>query len=115
MSKVAGPRSGEGGGIPFAIEGTTSNTKFIPDVGGAVAGVAKDQLRHAAKGQVPEASNVTKGLGGILGKEEAVTTGFGSRHAQNSLLPILGICSIERPAKALKLDTPEFNFRLLWI
>src|SRR6516162_4106432 len=24
-------------------------------------------------------------------------------------------CHIERPAKALKLDTPEFNFRLLWI
>jgi AsmA protein len=69
LSKVAGARSGEGG-IPFAIEGTTSNPKFIPDVGGAVAGAAKDQLRNAAKGQVPGAGNVTKGLGGILGKKK---------------------------------------------
>src|SRR5262249_32089643 len=69
LSKVAGARSGEGG-IPFAIEGTTSNPKFIPDVGGAVAGAAKDQIRNAAKGQVPGAGNVTKGLGGILGKRK---------------------------------------------
>ena len=51
LSKVAGARSREGG-TPFAIEGTTSNPKFIPDVGGAVAGVANGQPRNAAKGQV---------------------------------------------------------------
>src|SRR5262249_14787991 len=59
-----------GSGIPFAIEGTTSNPKFILDVGGAVAGAAKDQIRNAATGQVPGAGNVTKGLGGILGKKK---------------------------------------------
>jgi AsmA protein len=66
---LSGARSGEGG-IAFAIKGTASNPKFIPDVGGAVAGAAKGQLRNVAKGQVPGASNVTKGLGGVVGKKK---------------------------------------------
>lgn len=68
LSKVAGASSGKGG-IPFAIEGTTSSPKFIPDVGGVVGGLAKDQLSNVGKGQVPGAKNVTKGLGGLLGKK----------------------------------------------
>jgi len=68
LSKVAGASSGQGG-IPFAIEGTTSNPKFVPEVGGAVAGLAKGQLTNVAKGQVPGAKNVTKGLGGVFGKK----------------------------------------------
>ncbi len=69
LSKVAGTTSGKGG-IPFAIEGTTSNPKFIPDVGGVVAGMAKGEVTNLAKGQIPGAKNVTKGLGGILGKKK---------------------------------------------
>lgn len=69
LSKVAGTTSGKGG-IPFAIEGTTSNPKFIPDVGGVVAGMAKGEVTNLAKGQIPGAQNVTKGLGGILGKKK---------------------------------------------
>jgi AsmA protein len=69
LSKVAGAGSGQGG-IPFAIEGTTSDPKFIPDVGGVVGSLATNQLRNAAKGQVPGVSNVTKGLGGVLGKKK---------------------------------------------
>ena len=61
LSKVAEARSGKSG-IPFAIEGTTSNPKFIPDVGGVVGGVAKGELANLAKGQVPGA----EGLGGLL-------------------------------------------------
>jgi AsmA protein len=68
LSKVAGASSGKGG-VPFAIEGTTSNPKFIPDVGGVVGGLAKEQISNVAKGQVPGAKNVTKGLGGLLGKK----------------------------------------------
>src|SRR5262249_35176821 len=68
LAKVAGASSGKGG-IPFAIEGTTSSPKFIPDVGGVVGGLAKEQLGNVAKGQVPGAKNVTKGLGGLLGKK----------------------------------------------
>jgi len=69
LSKLAGATSGKGG-IPFAIEGTTSNPKFIPDVGGVVAGMAKGEVTNLAKGQIPGAKNVTKGLGGILGKKK---------------------------------------------
>jgi AsmA protein len=69
LSKVAGEGSGNGG-IPFAIEGTTSNPKFIPDVGGVVGGLAKGELGNVAKGQIPGSKNVTKGLGGILGKKK---------------------------------------------
>jgi len=68
LSKVAGASSGKAG-IPFAIEGTTSNPKFIPDVGGVVGGLATEQLSNVAKGQVPGAKNVSKGLGGLLGKK----------------------------------------------
>ena len=68
LSKVAGASSGQGG-IPFAIEGTTSSPKFVPEVGGMVGGLAKGELTNVAKGQVPGAKNVTKGLGGVFGKK----------------------------------------------
>jgi AsmA protein len=69
LSTVAGATSGKGG-IPFAIEGTTSNPKFIPDVGGVVGGLAKSEISNVAKGQVPGATSVTKGLGGVFGKKK---------------------------------------------
>jgi AsmA protein len=68
LSKVASAGSGKGG-IPFAIEGTTSDPKFIPDVGGVVGGLAKSELGNLSKGQVPGAKNVSKGLGGMFGKK----------------------------------------------
>ncbi|PWT85807.1 MAG: hypothetical protein C5B58_02475 [Acidobacteria bacterium] len=70
LSKVAGARNGQGG-IPFAIEGTTASPKFVPEIGGAVAGLAKGEIGNIAKGQVPVpgAKNLTKGLGGVLGKK----------------------------------------------
>jgi AsmA protein len=69
LSKVAGATSGQSG-IPFAIEGTTSNPKFVPEVGGSIAGLAKGELANVAKGQVPGTKNLTKGLGGVLGKKK---------------------------------------------
>jgi len=70
LSKIAGATSGQGG-IPFAIEGTTASPKFVPEVGGAVVGLAKGELSNIEKGQVPVpgAKNLTKGLGGLLGKK----------------------------------------------
>ena len=74
LSKIAGATSGKGG-IPFAIEGTTSNPKFVPDLGGAVGGavgavggLAKDQLGNVSKAPASGVKNVSKGIGGILGK-----------------------------------------------
>ena len=46
-----------------------ANPKFIPEVGGVVGGLAKEELSNVAKGQVPGAKSVTKGLGGLLGKK----------------------------------------------
>ena len=68
LSKVAGAASGQGG-IPFAITGTTSDPKFVPDVGGVVTGLATAGVGNLTKGQVPGVKNVSKGLGGILGKK----------------------------------------------
>ena len=67
LSKVAEAGSGKGG-VPFAIEGTTSNPKFIPDVGGVVGGAVKGQLTNVVKGQVP-GTDVAKGVGGLLRKK----------------------------------------------
>jgi hypothetical protein len=69
LSKVAEAGSGKGG-IPFAIEGTAASPKFIPDVAGVVGGLAKGELGNVAKGKVPGANDVTKGLGGLLGKKK---------------------------------------------
>lgn len=59
LSKVAGTSSGQGG-IPFAIEGTTSNPRVVPEMGGAAASLANGQLTNIAKTQVPETKNLTK-------------------------------------------------------
>jgi AsmA protein len=69
LTKVAGAGSGQSA-IPFAIEGTTSSPKFVPEVAGAVAGLAKGELTNVAKGQVPGTKSVTKGLGGVLGRKK---------------------------------------------
>jgi len=63
LTKVAEAGSGKGG-IPFAIEGTISNPKFIPEVGGVVGGAVKGEVANVAKGQVPG-----KGLVGALKKK----------------------------------------------
>jgi AsmA protein len=59
LAKAAG-----GGGIPFRVQGTTSNPQIVPDVGGVVGGVANG-LKNGASGVVP--SN-TKDLGQAVDK-----------------------------------------------
>jgi AsmA protein len=74
-----GQASGCKGGttIPFAIQGTASDPKFIPDVSGAAAGMVKGQLGCAGG----SAANVGKlgagapadsisAIGGLLGKKK---------------------------------------------
>ena len=56
---------GTGGeGIPFKIEGTTSDPKFIPDV----SGMAGSAVRKALGGNAGTQSEAQKGLGGLLKK-----------------------------------------------
>jgi len=63
--------------IPFMIQGTASDPKFVPDVGGVAAGMLKSQLGCAGGslanvgkpgGQTP--ANAMNTLGGIFGKKK---------------------------------------------
>ena len=65
----------EGMKVPFQVHGTTSNPQFVPDIGGAAAGLLKSQLGCTGgslgglgKGAGGEAENAVKGLGGLLKK-----------------------------------------------
>jgi AsmA protein len=56
---------GAGGAIPFSIQGTTSDPKFIPDVGAVAGNVVKGKLQNAVSG-----SKGAGGLGGLLGRKK---------------------------------------------
>jgi AsmA protein len=66
-SGILGKVTGGGGGcktgttVPFLIQGTTADPKFIPDVGGLAAGMLKSQLGCAA--------GLGSGLGSSAGKD----------------------------------------------
>jgi len=78
---MIGKLTGAGGGcksgttVPFMIQGTTSDPKFVPDVGGLAANMAKSQLNcvetavpGTAKGQSP--ADAVGGLTGLFGKKK---------------------------------------------
>ena len=82
VSGVFGKATGGGSGcktgttVPFLIQGTTADPKFIPDVGGLAAGMLKSQLGCAAGlgsgagkdvGKAPE--DAVKALGGLFKKK----------------------------------------------
>jgi AsmA protein len=63
--------------VPFKIEGTTADPKFVPDVGGVAAGMLKSELGCAGAGATGvknlsptnlNPSDATKSLGGLLKK-----------------------------------------------
>jgi AsmA protein len=80
LSKVMGGGSGgckSGVTVPFKIEGTTADPKFVPDVGGVAAGMLKSQLGCAGssvtgvKNLAPtnlNPSNATSAVGGLFKK-----------------------------------------------
>ena len=55
-------RGGDRGGVSFMIQGTTSDPKFVPDVGGMAGNAAKGALQQSVSGKT--------GLGGMLGKRK---------------------------------------------
>ena len=80
---LLGKATGGGGGcksgttVPFQIQGTTSEPKFIPDVGGLAAGMFKSQFGCAAglgttgamdAGKAPE--DAVKTIGGLFKKKK---------------------------------------------
>ena len=66
LTTVAGGKGG-GGGIPFMIEGTTANPKFVPDVKGMAGGLAKEALGGKLGGA--SAQNPAGALSGFLKKK----------------------------------------------
>ncbi len=62
--------------VPFQIQGTTADPKFIPDVGGLAAGMMKSQLgcvgglgATSAKGAAAAPADTVKSLGGLFKKK----------------------------------------------
>lgn len=81
VGALLGTAAGGGGGcksgttVPFQIQGTTADPKFIPDVGGLAAGLLKSQLGCA--GGAPGTGNTgkteadtAKALGGLFKKKQ---------------------------------------------
>lgn len=77
IGKLTGVGGGCKGGatVPFMIQGTTSDPKFVPDVGGLAANMLKSQVNCVAsavpgttKGQSPV--DAVSGLTGLFGKKK---------------------------------------------
>jgi len=66
MQKAA--LGGSNKGIPFSIQGTTSNPSFVPDVAGMAGSVASGMLQNAVSGKAGAAKGAGA-LGGLLGKK----------------------------------------------
>jgi AsmA protein len=69
LTKVAaGGRTG-GSGIPFAVEGTTSDPHFVPELGGVAAGLAAGAVKGAVGGATGTATAPAKALSGLIKKK----------------------------------------------
>lgn len=80
MGKATGTQSSckNGTTVPFMIQGTMSDPKFVPDVGGLAAGVLKSQLGCMGNAAGGLGGNAAKAAGAISG----VTSLFGKKKTQ---------------------------------
>jgi hypothetical protein len=72
LSQLAG-LSGKGANVPFFIQGTASNPKFVPDVKGMLGSGLGSGLGKNLGSQLPGGQNaqgVMNKLGGLLGKKK---------------------------------------------
>ncbi|MFZ0519823.1 MAG: AsmA family protein [Candidatus Acidiferrales bacterium] len=64
-----GGKGNSGGGIPFKVQGTTSDPKIIPDIGGAAGNLVKGGV--AGMGNAGKAPGAAAGaVGGLFGKKK---------------------------------------------
>jgi AsmA protein len=74
LAGIGGGGGKGGGGIPFFIQGTTSDPHFVPDVKGMVGGQLKGGLGGAlgglTGGKNPAGSSPADALGGLFGKKK---------------------------------------------
>jgi AsmA protein len=69
VSQMAG-LGGKGGAIPFMIQGTTSDPKFVPDVKGMVGSQLQDQLKSRLGGAKGTGNPAADALSGLFGKKK---------------------------------------------
>jgi AsmA protein len=69
LTQRAGIGGGTSGGIPFSIQGTTSNPSFVPDVSAVAGSVAKGAMQNALSGKTAATKGVG-GVGGLLGRKK---------------------------------------------
>ena len=73
LTQLAGI-GGKGGSVPFFIQGTTSDPKFMPDVKGLVGSQLKSGLGGllggATSGKSPSGNSPMDALGGLFGKKK---------------------------------------------
>jgi AsmA protein len=61
--------AGAGGGIPFKVQGTTSNPQIVPDIGG-LAGSLANSLKSGTAPIPSNTKNLGQALGGLLGRKK---------------------------------------------
>jgi AsmA protein len=66
VALLTGGGKSQNGGIPFKIQGTTSNPVFLPDVGGMAGSLAKGGMSKPSNA----ASAAASALSGLLGKKK---------------------------------------------
>jgi hypothetical protein len=69
VTQLAG-LGGKGGSIPFMIQGTTSDPKFVPDVKGMVGSQLQDQLKSRLGGAQGTGNPTADALSGLFGKKK---------------------------------------------
>jgi AsmA protein len=65
LSQIAG-LGGKGGSIPFFIQGTTSDPKFVPDV----QGILNSRLKSGLQGNKPNTGSAVDAITGLFGKKK---------------------------------------------
>ncbi len=68
LGGLMGGGGGKGTKLPFRIQGTSSDPKFIPDVGGVATGMLGSLAGNLTKGQKGK-PNLGDALGGLFGKK----------------------------------------------
>jgi AsmA protein len=69
LAGLAGGGQKSGAGIPFRIQGTTSNPVFVPDLAGIAGGIA-GQAASGGKVVVPGGKDLGEALGGLFGRKK---------------------------------------------
>jgi AsmA protein len=69
LAGLVGGAQKNGGGIPFRIQGTTSNPVFVPDLAGIASGIA-GQAASGGKTALPTGNSLGDALGGLFGRKK---------------------------------------------